>query len=96
MNLRPLGDRVILKQDEGVSVTKGGIHIPDNAKEKSISGEVLAVGPGKLNDKGDLIPMNVKVGEKVCYERYGGTEIEVDNEKFVALKESDILAVFVN
>ena len=94
MNLKPLSDRVILKQDEGTSVTAGGIHIPDSAKEKSISGTVLAVGPGRLSERGDLVPMNVKVGDKVCYEKYAGTDIEVEEEKYVALKESDILAVF--
>ena len=93
MNLKPLGDRVVIEQDESIDRTQGGIILPDNAKEKPTMGKVLAVGPGKLSDKGNIIPMTVKTGDKVYYERYGGSEVEVGKQKVVVVKESEILAI---
>ena len=90
--LEPLGERVIVKPIEREEVSKGGIVIPDTAKEKPQEGEVLAVGPGKLADDGKRIAMDVKEGDKVIYAKYGGTEIKIDDEDLVILRESDILA----
>jgi chaperonin GroES len=92
MNLKPLGDRVIVKPTPKEEVTKGGIVIPDTAKEKPQEGEVLAVGPGKLDDSGKRIEMEVKIGDKVIYAKYGGTDIKEDGEELVILRDSDILA----
>ena len=74
-------------------MTKGGIYLPDTAKEKPQEGEVIAVGPGKVNDEGKNIPMEVKVGDKVIYAKYGGTEIKIDDVEMIILRESDILAI---
>ncbi|HUX79512.1 MAG TPA: co-chaperone GroES [Alphaproteobacteria bacterium] len=93
MKLKPLSNRVVIKQDEAPSQTKGGIHLPESAQEKSTMGSILAVGPGNRNDQGDINPMSVKEGDKVCYEKYGGTEVDVDGEKVVVLRESEILAI---
>jgi len=90
--LEPLGERVIVKPIEREEVSKGGIVIPDTAKEKPQEGEVIAVGPGKLADDGKRIAMDVKEGDKVIYAKYGGTEIKIDDEDLVILRESDILA----
>jgi chaperonin GroES len=94
MNLKPLQDRVIVKRLEQEEVTKGGIIIPDSAKEKPIKGEVLAVGPGKTDDSGKNIPMGVKSGDKVLFNKYAGTEIKVDGEEVLVMREDDILAIF--
>lgn len=90
--LQPLGDRVVIKAIEREEVTKGGIVLPDTAKEKPQEGEVIAVGPGRLTEDGKRIAMEVEVGERVIYAKYAGTEIRLDDEEFIILRESDILA----
>ena len=92
MKLTPLGDRVVLKQLVAEETTKSGIVIPGQAKEKPQQAEVIAVGPGGVVD-GKEITMQVKVGDKVIYSKYSGTEVELDNEKYVIIKQNDILAV---
>jgi len=92
VKLQPLGDRLVVKPIEREEVTKGGIVLPDTAKEKPQEGKVLAVGPGRLSEDGKRIAMDVKVGDVVIYTKYGGTEIRVDDEEVVILRESDILA----
>ena len=91
-NLQPLADRVLVKPIEKEEMTKSGIYLPDTAKEKPQEGEVLAVGPGKISDDGKRIEMDLKVGDIVIYAKYGGTEIKVDDEELMVLRESDILA----
>jgi chaperonin GroES len=90
--IQPLGDRVVVKPIEQESKTKGGIYLPDTAKEKPQEGKVVAVGPGKLNDDGKRLPMDVAVGDIVIYAKYGGSEIKEDNVELIILRESDILA----
>ena len=92
VKLQPLADRVIVKPIEKEEVTKAGIVLPDTAKEKPQEGEVMAVGPGRLSEDGKRIAIDVKVGDKVIYAKYGGTEIKIDEEELVILRESDILA----
>jgi chaperonin GroES len=92
VRFEPLGDRVVVKPKPKEEVTKGGIVLPDTAKEKPQEGEVIAVGPGRLTDDGKRIAMDVKVGDIVIYAKYGGTEIKEDDEEFIILRESDILA----
>ena len=92
-NLTPLGDRVIVKPLEEEEVKKGGIIIPDTAKEKPERGEVIAVGKGKLLENGQRAPIDVKVGDKVLFGKYGGTEIKIETETFMILHEEDVLAV---
>ena len=91
--IRPLGERVVIKPLPREEISKGGIVIPDTAKEKPQEGEIIAVGPGKLSDDGKRIAMEVKVGDKVVYSKYAGTEFKLDEEEVVILRESDILAV---
>lgn len=91
--LKPLGDRVIAKSTAKEEVTKGGIVLPDTAKEKPQEGEVVAVGPGKLLDSGKTVPMDVKVGDKIIYSKYGGTEVKVSSEEYIILRQEDVLAV---
>ncbi len=93
MKLSPLHDRVIVKPAQPEEVTKGGIIIPDTAKEKPMQGEVVAVGPGKVTDDGKTIPMQVKVGDKVLYGKYAGTEVNIDGEDYLIMRESDIFAI---
>jgi chaperonin GroES len=94
MNIKPLGDRVLIKQIESEEVTKGGIVLPDTAKEKPQEGEVLAVGPGKLLDNGQRAPMEVQVGDRVLFAKYAGSEIKQGGEEFMILNsERDILAI---
>ena len=93
MKLKPLGDRVLVKRLEQEEVTKGGIIIPDSAKEKPMKGEVIAVGPGKLDDKGDHMKMHVGKGDLVLFNKYAGTEIKLDDEELLVMREDDILAV---
>jgi chaperonin GroES len=93
MKLRPLQDRVVVKQSEAETTTKSGIVLPDTAKEKPTRGKVIAVGPGKLDDHGKPMELGVRNGDTVIYGKYSGTDIEVDGEKFVILRESDILGV---
>jgi chaperonin GroES len=90
--LQPLADRVLVKPIEKEEKTKSGIYLPDTAKEKPQEGKVLAVGPGKMTDDGKRIPLDLKVGDTVIYAKYGGTEIKVDDEDLIILRESDILA----
>jgi chaperonin GroES len=90
--LQPLADRVLVKPVEKEEKTKSGIYLPDTAKEKPQEGEIIAVGPGKLTDDGKRIPMDLKVGDRVIYAKYGGTEIKVNDEDLIILRESDILA----
>ncbi len=92
VKLEPLADRLVVKPIEKEEVTKGGIVLPDTAKEKPQEGEVLAVGPGRLSEDGKRIPMDIKVGDIVIYAKYGGTEIKIENEELIILRESDILA----
>ncbi len=89
----PLSDRVFVKVSEAEEKTAGGIYLPDNAKEKPQIGEVVTVGQGKTNDKGDKVPVEVKVGDKVLYSKYAGTDIKLDGKEYVLLSEKDILAV---
>ena len=93
MNLTPLHDRLLVRPAEAEQVTKGGIFLPDTAKEKPQQGEVVAVGTGKLDDNGKLIPMAVKTGDKVLYGKYSGTEIAVDGEDLLIMRESDVFAI---
>jgi len=93
MNIKPLGERVVIKVLEGEEKTKSGILIPDTAKEKPQMGEVKAIGVGKLLEGGQRIAPEVKVGDKVLFAKYAGTEVKVDGEEFMVLKESDILAI---
>jgi len=93
MKLRPLADRVIVKRVENETKTASGIVIPDSAAEKPDQGEVLAVGPGKKNDKGDLLAMNVKVGDRVLFGKYSGQTVKVDGDELLVMKEDDLFAV---
>jgi chaperonin GroES len=93
LNLRPLGERVIVRALPQEERTKSGIYLPDTAKEKPQQGEVVAVGKGKVTDDGKTIPMNVKAGDKVLYGKYSGTEVKLDGEEFLIIKESEILAI---
>jgi chaperonin GroES len=92
IKLQPLGDRLVVRPIEREEMTKGGIVLPDTAKEKPQEGEILAIGPGRLSDDGKRIAMDVKIGDTVIYAKYGGTEIKIENEELVILRESDILA----
>ncbi len=93
MNVKPMEDRILLKPMEAEQKTAGGIIIPDNAKEKPQKGEVIAVGPGKVNDKGQRIEMALKKGDKVLYGKYSGTEITIEGEEYLIVRESDVLAI---
>ncbi|MCP4434441.1 MAG: co-chaperone GroES [Actinomycetia bacterium] len=92
MNLQPLEDRLVVRQAEAEETTASGLIIPDTAKEKPQQGEVLAVGPGRRSDTGDLIPVDVAAGDKIVYSKYGGTEITVDGEDLLILQARDVLA----
>ena len=93
LNLRPLGERVIVRALPQEERTKSGIYLPDTAKEKPQQGEVMAVGNGKVTDDGKTIPLHVKAGDKVLYGKYSGTEVKLDGEEFLIIKESEILAI---
>ncbi len=93
MNLSPLHDRVIVKPATPEETTKGGIIIPDTAKEKPMQGEIMAVGGGKIGDDGKVVPMQLKVGDKVLYGKYSGTEISLDGDDLLIMRESDVFAV---
>lgn len=93
MKIRPLNNRVLIKRIEELSRTPGGLFLPDSAKEKPIEGEVLAVGEGKTGDDGKLIPMSIMVGDRVVYSKYSGTEIKVDGEEYLLMREDDILGI---
>jgi chaperonin GroES len=91
-NIKPLSDRVVVKATDEAEQMRGGLYIPDTAKEKPQQGEIIAAGPGKYED-GKLIPMTVKVGDKVLYGKYSGTEITLDGDQYLILRESDVLAI---
>ncbi len=93
MKIRPLQDRVVIKRVETEEKTKGGIIIPDSAKEKPVEGRVVAVGNGKAQKDGSLRPLDVKVGDRVLFGKYSGTEVKIEGEEHVLLREDDILAV---
>jgi chaperonin GroES len=93
MKLKPLNDRVLVKRLESEEKTKGGIIIPDTAKEKPIKGKVVAAGPGKLDESGKLVKMSVKPGDVVLFTKYGGTEIKIDGVEHLVMREDDILAI---
>lgn len=96
MNIKPLGERVVIKALESEEKTKSGIVLPDTAKEKPQKGTVVAVGPGKVLDNGQKLPLEVKVGDKVLFAKYAGTEVKVDEEEYMVLKETDILAIIAD
>ena len=93
MKIRPLHERLVVRRVKEDETTKGGIIIPDTAKEKPMQGEVLAVGPGARNDKGDLIPLGVEVGDRVLFGKWSGTEVKLDGDELLIMKESDIMGV---
>ncbi|NTV15015.1 MAG: co-chaperone GroES [Desulfobulbaceae bacterium] len=93
MKVRPLNDRILVKRLAEIEKTKGGIIIPDSAKEKPAEGEVVAVGPGKLDDKGKRVAPDLKKGDRVLFSKYGGTEVKLDGEDFLIMREDDILGV---
>ena len=93
MKVRPLHDRVIVKREDEEKTTKGGIIIPDTAKEKPVEGQVIAVGDGKVADDGKKIPLEVKAGDKVLFGKYAGTEIQIEGEENLIMREDDIIAI---
>jgi len=94
MNIRPLQDRVIIRRMEEETTSPGGIVIPDSATEKPIKGEVVAVGKGLVLDNGDIRPLDLKAGDKVLFGKYSGTEVKIDGEELLVMKEDDVMAVF--
>lgn len=93
LKLKPLADRLVVEPTEQEEMTAGGIYVPETAKEKPQKGKVIAVGPGRKDDDGKRIPMDVAEGDRVLYARYGGTEFKLEDKKYLILKESDVLAV---
>jgi chaperonin GroES len=93
LSLKPLADRVVVKKLDAEEKTAGGIVLPDTAKEKPQQGEILAVGPGKFDEKGNRQPMEVKVGDKVLFAKYSGTEVKIDGQEYLIMAERDILAI---
>lgn len=93
ISIKPLEDRIVIRQVEAEQTTASGLVIPDTAKEKPQEGEVIAVGPGRVDDKGNRIPVDVKVGDVVIYSRYGGTEVKYEGQEFQILSSRDVLAV---
>ncbi|MBS3809557.1 MAG: co-chaperone GroES [Desulfobacterales bacterium] len=93
MKIKPLNDRILVKRLEEESKTKGGIIIPDSAKEKPAQGEVIAVGDGKLNDDGKRMPLQVKEGDRVLFAKYAGTEVKIEEEEHLVMREDDILGI---
>ena len=93
MSFRPLHDRVVVKRLTAEEKTAGGIIIPDTAKEKPMEGEVISVGPGARNDSGELVPLDVKVGDKILFGKYSGTEVKMDGDELVVMREEDVMAV---
>jgi chaperonin GroES len=96
MTFRPLLDRVVIRCAEGNIKSKGGIIIPDTAKEKPQEGEVIAVGPGSRDDSGKLIPLDVKIGDTILFGKWSGTEVKIDGEDLLIMKESDIMGIVAN
>ena len=95
VSIKPLEDRIVVKASEAEQLTASGLVIPDTAKEKPQEGEVLAIGPGRVDDNGNRVPLDVKVGDKVIYSKYGGTEVKYGGEDLLILSARDILAVVV-
>ncbi|MDD4028529.1 MAG: co-chaperone GroES [Caldisericia bacterium] len=95
MNIRPLGDRVVVKALDAEETTKGGIILPDSAKEKQQKGKVLAVGNGRILDNGTRVPLDIREGDTVLYSKYGGTEVKIDGELYLIVNERDILGVIL-
>jgi chaperonin GroES len=93
MKFRPLHDRVVIRRIEGEEKTKGGVIIPDTAKEKPQEGEVIAVGPGARDESGKLVPLDVKAGDRVLFGKWSGTEVKIDGEELLIMKESDVMGV---
>jgi chaperonin GroES len=93
VNIKPLADRVLVRALEEAEVKRGGIIIPDTAKEKPQEGEVMAVGPGRINEKGDRVPLEVKKGDRILFGKYSGTEVTVAGDSLLIMRESDILAI---
>jgi chaperonin GroES len=93
MKVKPLNDRVLVQRMEELQVTKGGIFIPDTAKEKPVEGKVIAVGPGKVNDQGTRVPLNLKEGDRILFGRYSGSEIKIEGAEYLMMREDDILAI---
>jgi chaperonin GroES len=93
MKLRPLGDRILVKPAEQKEVKKGGIIIPDTAKEKPQEGEVIAVGKGKMTEDGKVIPLDVKVGDKILYGKYSGTEVKIEDVEYLIMHQEDVLGI---
>ncbi len=96
MQLKPLADRVVVKPIEAGELKKGGIIIPDTAKEKPMEGEIMEVGTGRKTDEGKILPMEVNKGDRILYGKYSGTEVEVDGEELLIMRESDIFAIIQN
>jgi len=93
MKIRPLNDRILVKRLEEEEKTAGGIIIPDSAKEKPAEGEIIAIGPGKLNDAGKRVAVDLKAGDRVLFSKYGGTDVKLDGEDYLIMREDDILGV---
>ncbi len=93
MKVKPLNDRVLVQRIEEMTMTKGGIYIPDTAKEKPIEGRIKAVGPGKMSDTGNRMPLHVKEGDRVLFSKYAGSEIKIEGEEYLMMREDDILAI---
>lgn len=93
--IKPLEDRIVVQQVEAEQTTASGLVIPDSAKEKPQEGEVVAVGPGRIDDNGNRVPLDITVGDRVLYSKYGGTEVKYDGEEFLVLSARDVLAVVV-
>ncbi len=93
MKLRPLHDRILVKRVPEEAKTRGGIIIPDSAKEKPAEGEVVAAGNGKMNEEGKLIPLELKIGDRILFSKYGGTEVKIEGEEYLIMREDDVLGV---
>ena len=93
MKIRPLHDRILVKREEEKEVKKGGIIIPDTAKEKPQEGKVIAVGNGKVNDQGKKVPLDVKAGDKILFGKYSGSEVKIEDKEYLILREEDVLAI---
>ncbi len=93
LKIKPLGDRIVVKPMEAEEKTKGGIILPDTVKEKPVEGTIVAAGPGRKSDDGKIVEMEVKVGEKILYGKYSGTEVNIEGEEYLIMRESDIFAI---
>ncbi|MDR2760947.1 MAG: co-chaperone GroES [Rickettsiales bacterium] len=96
LKIRPILDRIVVKREDAEQKSSGGIIIPDNSKEKPSKGTVVAVGAGARDEKGNIIPMTLKEGDKVLFSKWGGTEFKIDNDEFLILKENDVLGILTN